>query len=141
MFLASFEYADNAENCYGFHVRRLRDKRTVRALSGHKIGRRAMGESNMSLRGETWFLRAEIAGRKYRESLHTTNVREARKLRDARLKVIQAQARHGAVERTAAIAAWGEHVQGQISAATNQRYWQSLTLIYPLHLMTDARPN
>jgi hypothetical protein len=30
-----------------------------------------MAESNMYLRGETWFLRAEIAGRKYRESLHT----------------------------------------------------------------------
>jgi integrase/recombinase XerD len=57
-----------------------------------------MTESNMYLRSETWFLRAEIGGKKYRESLHTANVRDAHRLRDARLKVIEAQARHGAVE-------------------------------------------
>jgi hypothetical protein len=44
-----------------------------------------MTETNMYQRGETWFLRAEIGGKKYRESLHTANVREARRLRDARL--------------------------------------------------------
>jgi hypothetical protein len=48
-----------------------------------------MTETNMYQRGETWFLRAEIAGRKYRESLHTSNVRDARRLRDARLRSLR----------------------------------------------------
>ena len=85
-----------------------------------------MAENNMYLRGETWFLRAEIAGQKYRESLHTTSVKEARRLRDARLKVIQAQARHGAVDWAKAVVAWAEHTRGQIATTTYQRYWQSL---------------
>ena len=79
----------------------------------------------------TWYLRAEIAGRKYRESLHTTNVREARRLRDARLKSLQAQARHGAVDWPKAVVAWAEHMQGQIGSATRQRYLQSLSLCEP----------
>ena len=81
--------------------------------------------------GATWYLRAEIAGRKYRESLHTTNVREARRLRDARLKALQAQARHGAVDWPKAVVAWAEHMQGQIAPATRQRYLQSLALCEP----------
>jgi integrase/recombinase XerD len=85
-----------------------------------------MTESNMYLRGETWFLRAEIGGRKYRESLHTTNVRHARRLRDARLKVIEAQARHGAIDWPKAVVVWAEHVQGQLSASTRKRYLLSL---------------
>jgi integrase/recombinase XerD len=79
----------------------------------------------------TWYLRAEFAGRKYRESLHTTNVREARRLRDARLKTLQSQARHGAVDWPKAVVAWAEHMQGQIGPATRQRYLQSLALCEP----------
>ena len=85
-----------------------------------------MTETNMYQRGETWFLRAEIAGRKYRESLHTSNVRDARRLRDARLRVIEAQARHGAVDWQKAVVAWAEHVDGQLSASTRKRYLLSL---------------
>jgi integrase/recombinase XerD len=90
-----------------------------------------MTESNMFQRGETWFLRAEIAGRKYRESLHTANVREARRLRDARIKVIEAQARHGAVSWHEAVVEWFRHVEGQVAKATLQRYLQSLKLCEP----------
>jgi integrase/recombinase XerD len=85
----------------------------------------------MYLRGETWFLRAEIAGRKYRESLHTANVKEARRLRDARLKALQAQARHGAVDWQRAVVTWAEHARGQIAKTTYQRYWQSLVWCEP----------
>jgi integrase/recombinase XerD len=85
-----------------------------------------MTEANMYQRGETWFLRAEIAGRKYRESLHTSNVRDARRLHDARLRVIEAQARHGAVDWQKAVVAWAEHVDGQLSASTRKRYLLSL---------------
>jgi integrase/recombinase XerD len=90
-----------------------------------------MGESNMYAVNGTWYLRAEIAGRKYRESLHTTNVRDARKLRDARLKTIQAQARHGAIAWTKAVVEWSEHMKGQIADATMTRYLQSLALCGP----------
>jgi integrase/recombinase XerD len=90
-----------------------------------------MGESNLYAVNGTWYLRAEIAGRKYRESLYTTNVRDARRLRDARLRVIQAQARHGAVDWPKAVVAWAEHMQGQIAPATRQRYLQSLALCEP----------
>jgi integrase/recombinase XerD len=90
-----------------------------------------MAETNMYQRGEIWFLRAEIGGKKYRESLYTANVRDARRLRDARLKVIEAQARHGAVEWPKAVVAWAEHAKGQIAKATMTRYLQSLALCEP----------
>jgi hypothetical protein len=90
-----------------------------------------MAESNMYLRGETWFLRAEIAGKKYRESLHTANVREARKLRDDRLKAIRPQARHGTVDWQKAVVAWAEHAEGQIAPRTFKRYLQSLNTCGP----------
>jgi integrase/recombinase XerD len=99
-----------------------------------KADTQTMTESNMYQRGETWFLRAEIGGKKYRESLHTANVREARRLRDARLKVIEAQARHGAVEWPKAVISWAEHAKGQIATATMTRYLQSLALCEP-HLL------
>lgn len=60
--------------------------------------------------------------------LHTANVRDARRLRDARLKVIEAQARHGAVEWPKAVITWAEHMRGQIAPATFTRYLQSLKL-------------
>jgi integrase/recombinase XerD len=90
-----------------------------------------MSESNMYAVNGTWYLRAEIAGRKYRESLHTANVRDARRLRDARLRTIEAQARHGAVDWRKAVVAWAEHQKGQIAAATLTRYLQSLSLCEP----------
>ena len=48
-----------------------------------------MAEKNMYLRGEVWWLRAKVAGHDCRESLHTSDVREARRFRDKRLKEIE----------------------------------------------------
>lgn len=93
-----------------------------------------MGETNMYRVGETWYLRAEIDGRKYRESLHTANVRDARRLRDARLKALQAQSRHGAVGWEKAVVEWAEHMQGQLAPRTFKRYLQSLNTC-EAHLM------
>jgi integrase/recombinase XerD len=126
MLSGSHEYAAFLGNSWGFRAREEREKRGQRAPNGHKSGHTRMTEANMYQRGETWFLRAEIAGRKYRESLHTANVKDARRLRDARLKTIHAQARHGAVAWADAVVAWAEHMKGQIAATTFRRYTQSL---------------
>ncbi len=90
-----------------------------------------MVESNMYAVNGTWYLRAEIAGKKCRELLHTTNVRDARRLRDARLKTLRAQVRHGATDWTHAVVTWAEHMKGQIAPATLTRYLQSLALCEP----------
>ena len=45
-----------------------------------------MSEENLYKRGETWWLRATIDGREYRESLRTRDVKTARGRRDNRLK-------------------------------------------------------
>ncbi len=105
--------------------------RGLRAQTGHKNGHRSITEANMYERDGTWYLRAEFGGKKYRESLHTSNVREARRLRDQRLKVIQAEARHGTVSWEKAVVAWAEHTKGQIGDATMSRYLQSLKLCEP----------
>jgi integrase/recombinase XerD len=55
-------------------------------------------------------------------------VRDARRLRDARLKAIEAQARHGAVEWAKAVVEWAIDAKGQIAPATMTRYLQSLKL-------------
>jgi integrase/recombinase XerD len=127
--LTSCLHPANLPKLQGFPTVSERAKNAKSARCEHQPDTKAdtrMTENNMYLRGETWFLRAEINGQKYRESLHTPNVREARRLRDARLKVIQAQARHGAVDWAKAVVAWAEHTRGQIATTTYQRYWQSL---------------
>jgi integrase/recombinase XerD len=85
-----------------------------------------MPESNLYLVKGVWYLRAEIGKHRYRESLHTANVRDARRLRDARIKAIEAQARHGAVSWHEALVEWARHVEGQIALATRNRYLLSL---------------
>jgi len=45
-----------------------------------------MSEENLYKRGETWWLRATVDGREYRESLRTRDVKTARGRRDNRLK-------------------------------------------------------
>ncbi len=54
-----------------------------------------MPEKNMYLRGEVWWLRSKVAGHDCRESLHTSDVREARRFRDKRLKEIEGEAWRG----------------------------------------------
>jgi integrase/recombinase XerD len=90
-----------------------------------------MPESNMYAVKGVWYLRAEIGKRRYRESLQTTNVRDARRLRDARIKAIEAQALHGAVEWAKAVVVWAGHVEDQIALATRNRYLLSLKLCEP----------
>jgi integrase/recombinase XerD len=88
----------------------------------------AMSETNMYLRGETWWLRAEINGHKYRESLYTENVREARRLRDKRIEEIKRETFHGEETRSwqEAVTAWAEHEAGQLGELTFRRYLVSL---------------
>ena len=92
-----------------------------------------MAESNMYLRNGGWVLRAMVGGRLYRESLHVDDVREARRLRDKRLKDIQAEVHHGErrVSWKDAVVQWLEHTEGQVSPSTLNRYVVSLAQVGP----------
>jgi integrase/recombinase XerD len=81
-----------------------------------------------------YWLRAIIKGRKYRESLRTTDVKQARKLRDKRLEEIRAARYHNEVRITwkDAVVRWSAHAQKQISAKTMQRYLCSIELATPI---------
>jgi integrase/recombinase XerD len=87
-----------------------------------------MAETNMYLRGDTWWLRTKAGGQDYRESLHVGDVREARRLRDKRLKEIKADVFNGErrVSWPAAVVQWFDHIQDQVSPSTLQRYLLSL---------------
>ena len=78
-----------------------------------------MAESNMYFRNGGWVLRAMVGGRLYRESLHVDDAREARRLRDKRLKDIKAEVHHGErrVSWKDAVVQWLEHTEGQDVAA------------------------
>jgi integrase/recombinase XerD len=90
-----------------------------------------MAESNMYQREDAWYLRARIGGQEYRESLHTADVRQARRLRDARIKAIKAESFHGdeRIAWKAAVTQWIKHATGQIAPATLTRYASSLNTI------------
>lgn len=92
-----------------------------------------MPEKNMYLRGEVWWLRAKVAGQDCRESLHTSDVREARRFRDKRLKEIEGEAWRGEarVEWRAAVVQWIEHTKGQVSDSTLKRYAVSVAQVTP----------
>ena len=65
------------------------------------------------------------------ESLRTENVREARRLRDKRMKEIKSDVYHG--ERRIlfqeAIVQWAQHARDQIAPSTRMRYAKSLKMI------------
>jgi integrase/recombinase XerD len=92
-----------------------------------------MAESNMYFRNGGWVLRAMVGGRLYRESLHVDDVREARRLRDKRLKDIKAEVHHGEqrVSWKDAVVQWLEHTEGQVSPSTLNRYVVSLAQVGP----------
>ena len=48
-----------------------------------------MAEPNLYRREDVWWLRAKVNGHRYRESSGTTDIREARKFREKRLKAEQ----------------------------------------------------
>jgi integrase/recombinase XerD len=87
----------------------------------------------MYLRGEVWWLRAKVAGHDCRESLHTSDVREARRFRDKRLKEIEGEAWRGEhrVSWKEAVVAWVEHTKGQVSDSTLKRYAVSIQQTLP----------
>lgn len=92
-----------------------------------------MPEPNLYKRGGTYWLRAEVKGREYRESLRTRDVKIARKARDARLKEISAEVWHGERRRSwkEAIAEWADHAIGQLGARTLGRYATSFNQVEP----------
>jgi integrase/recombinase XerD len=101
-----------------------------------------MAETNMYLRRGKWVLRVMIGGMLYRESLYVADVREARRLRDKRIKEIEAEVRHGEarVPWMAAVAQWIDHAEGQISRSTLKRYCTSILQIESapwFHLTVD----
>lgn len=81
-----------------------------------------------------WWFRATIKGREYRESLRTTDVKQARKLRDKRLEEIRSARYHGNVRVTwkDAVVSWHGHATSQISAKTMKRYLCSIEMATPI---------
>lgn len=81
-----------------------------------------------------YWLRATVKGRKYRESLRTTDVKQARKLRDKRLEEIRSARYHNEVRITwkDAVVRWSAHAKRQISERTMQRYLCSIELATPI---------
>ena len=78
-------------------------------------------------------MRATIAGVEHRESLRTRDVKDARRIRDKRIKEIAAARWHGEKRTTwkDAVAAWAEHETSQIAPATAKRYAVSLLQCEP----------
>ncbi|MGA2492000.1 MAG: site-specific integrase [Roseiarcus sp.] len=97
------------------------------------------GEDNLYQRAGIWWLRAEVGGREYRESLRTRDVKSARRLRDARLKAISGAVWHGERHRpwVEAVTEWLEHATGQLGASTLKRYAVSLAQCEPLLAQFD----
>lgn len=92
-----------------------------------------MSEDNLFRRGEIWWLRATVNGKEFRESLRTSDVKAARRLRDKRLKQIKADIWHGEdqVSWGDAVLAWAHHSAGQIAPKTAKRYAVSLQQCLP----------
>jgi integrase/recombinase XerD len=92
-----------------------------------------MAEPNLFKREGIWWLRVKVNGYRYRESMRTADLREARKFRDKRLKEIRNTSSHGdAVLWKGVIVEWLQHIKGQLSSATQRRYVTSIKLIMPL---------
>jgi integrase/recombinase XerD len=96
-------------------------------------------EENLYRRGEIYWLRATVRGHECRESLRTDNLRTARRLRDARIKEIQAARWHGEETRSwpETVVAWLQHERGQLAPATLKRYVVSLMQCEPYVLDLD----
>jgi integrase/recombinase XerD len=92
-----------------------------------------MTETNMYFRRGGWVLRAMIDGVLYREALHVSDVREARRLRDKRIKEIKLDVYHGEerIEWKAAVVQWFGHIRGQLARSTLKRYAVSIQQTLP----------
>jgi integrase/recombinase XerD len=92
-----------------------------------------MSEKNLYLRGDTWWLSASVRGVLYRRSLHTGDVKVARKARDKIIEQIKAAKWRGEITVTwkDAVAEWATHEAGQIGEKTALRYAVSLAQAEP----------
>ena len=93
-----------------------------------------MSEKNIYLRNGIWWLSVTIRGRLYRHSLHTSDVKTARKARDKRIEEIKAVKYRGEViiGWQQAVVEWVSHEVGQISPNTAKRYAVSLLQAEPI---------
>lgn len=93
-----------------------------------------MPERNLYKRGKTYWLRANINSREIRESLHTSDLKTARKIRNKRIEEITAARWRGEWDGSwlEAVARWAEHVEGQLQPSTARRYAVSLVQIEPM---------
>jgi integrase/recombinase XerD len=91
-----------------------------------------MAEPNLFEREGIWWLRAKVNGHRYRESMRTADLREARKFREKRLKEIRSAWHGEATLWKGAVVAWVRHSEGQLSASTRKRYKTSIALVTPL---------
>jgi len=99
-----------------------------------------MSKENLYKRGPVWWLRASANGVEFRESLRTSDLKTARRLRDKRMSEITAAAYHGEVRHTweEAVTEWASHALGQIGRNTAKRYAVSLKQIKPFLSGTDV---
>jgi integrase/recombinase XerD len=95
-----------------------------------------MAEPNLFKREDVWWLRAKVNGHRYRESTRTSDIREARRFREKRLKEIRGGAEQGeSVAWKEAVIAWLQHSEDQLSPSTRKRYAVSIAQVTP-HLET-----
>jgi integrase/recombinase XerD len=92
-----------------------------------------MSNDNLYKRGEIWWLRTTVAGREFRESLRTNDVKIARKRRATRLAEIEGAVRFGEAKHTweNAVHEWGTHSLGQTARSTSKRYAVSIKQCEP----------
>ena len=92
-----------------------------------------MSEPNLYKREGVWQLRTTIKGVECRESLRTSDVKVARKRRDARIEEIKASAHfdESVISWKQAVAAWSANAFGNLGLKTLKRYAVSLGQVEP----------
>lgn len=91
-----------------------------------------MSNHNLYKRGDTWWFCVVVGKTKRRESLRTSDVKIARRIRNEKLEAIQNEKiNSGSPLWKAAVAEWTEHVAGQVGGKTMKRYSVSLRQCEP----------
>ena len=92
-----------------------------------------MSDQNLYKRAGIYWLRATVNGVECRESLHTDDIKDARKARDKRLNELKAARKRGQARKSwlEAVAQWFAHAEDQIAASTAMRYAVSLEQAKP----------
>ena len=92
-----------------------------------------MSDANLYQRAGIYWLRATVNGVECRESLHTDDLKDARKARDKRLNELKAARKRGQARKSwlEAVAEWFSHAEDQIAASTAMRYAVSLEQAKP----------